>query len=679
VNAVALIAIGVPAALVARMLTVLVTLLCAGRARTCRWVALGGSMAASVLTVAVAIRVIMSGQSVDGALVRHAASGIVLAYAVTPLSAWFLLVLGLVAVPVAFYSAGYFAHAVRPSRTAVVGVAFNVMLGAVEIVFVADSVIAFLFAWEIMTLATAALVATEHQERSTRRAAYLYLVMSHVGTGCLVAGFLVLAAASGSVAFSTMLAGHVVSGSVRDGLFVLFLLGFGVKAGLIPLHVWLPEAHPAAPSSISALMSAVLITAGLYGLFKVCAFGLGVPTMRWGLTCMAIGTLSAILGVLYALTQHDVKRLLAYSTIENAGIIVLALGAAMVALAHDRADLATVAIAASLLHMLNHAVFKGLLFLGVGSVVMTTGTREIEQFGGLLRRMPWTGLCFLVGAMAISGLPLLNGFTSEWLTFQALLVGFASTPGLVRLNFPLGGAMLALTTALAAACFVRMFGISFLALPRSESASQAREAPFVMLAPQVFLAALCVALGLFPGVALRLLGGVLASLPGVAAHTHLAPQAIGMGSTLPSFDHVVPLMLAVTVLAALAGAALLTRRRDVHTRRVPTWGCGGELTAQAEYTATAFSKPLLMIFKAVYRPTREVEALAEVSPYFPREVRYRAAIEPTFERYVYGPLLRAVLRIANGMRVLQAGSLHAYLAYVLAFGVLLLLWLGGTS
>ena len=233
------------------------------------------------------------------------------------------MVLGPIAVPVAIYSGGYFAHAVPPSRTAFVGAAFNVLLGALEVVFVADGAIAFLFAWEMMTLATAALVATEHESRASRRAAYLYLVMSHVGTGCLVAGFLVLSLASGSLSFSQLLAGRVAAGPMRDALFALFSLGFSVKAGIIPLHVWLPEAHPAAPSSISALMSAVLITAGIYGLFRICAFGLGVPDVNWGLAFMAAGAVSAILGVLYALTQSDMKRLLAYSTIENAGLMVL--------------------------------------------------------------------------------------------------------------------------------------------------------------------------------------------------------------------------------------------------------------------------------------------------------------------------------------------------------------------
>jgi hydrogenase-4 component B len=330
--------------------------------------------------------------------------------------------------------------------------------------------------------------------------------------------------------------------------------------------------------------------------------------------------------------------------------------------------------------VLNHAVFKGLLFLGAGGVVMATGTRQIEQFGGLLRRMPWTGLFFLVGAMAISGLPPLNGFASEWLTFQAFLYGFrSSAEPLVHFLFPVGGALLALTTALAAACFVKAFGISFLALPRSRAAAEAHESPTVMLVPQAFLAALCVGLGLFPGLVLRALGAVMASLPGLQPRADMVRGALGMASGLESFDHVVPLMLGAAMLGGLAVAGFLTARGGVAARHVPTWGCGGELTARTEYTATAFSKPLMMIFRAVYRPTREVEALAEVSPYFPHEVRYRAEIEPTFERYVYGPLVRAVLRVAAGMKVLQAGSLHAYLAYVMALVVslVLLVWWRG--
>lgn len=669
---------GLPVALALRLGTIAATLLAARRPTVACRVAFLGSVIASLVTGLTAAAVLRGDSSVHGVLLLHRASGFAFTYAVDGLSAWFLMVLSVVAAPIAIFSIGYVGHPHFIRQSAFLGVAFNVLLGALEVVFAADGVITFLFAWELLTLATAALVATEHQERANRHAAGLYLVMSHVGTGCLIAGFLVLSAASGSLAFSAMLAGHVVSGPLGDGLFALFFLGFGVKAGIIPFHVWLPEAHPAAPTSISALMSAVLIKAGIYGIVRVCAFGLGVPKLSWGVFVVAMGALSAVLGVLYALMQHDLKRLLAYHSIENIGIILLGLGAGMTGLAYGRTDLASIGIAASLYHVLNHAVFKGLLFLGAGGVVMATGSRQIEEFGGLLRRMPWTGLFFLIGAMAISGLPPLNGFASEWLTFQAFLYGFrGSVEPLVYVLFSLAAAMLALTTALAAACFVKAFGISFLALPRSRQAADAHESPAVMLVPQGMLAALSLALGFFPGVVLRALSGVMTSLPGLQPQAGMAWGGLGMASGLESFDHVVPVMFGVAIVGGLAVAAALTMRVGATSaRRVPTWGGGGELAAHTEYTATAFSKPLMMIFRAVYRPTREVEALAEVSPYFLQEVRYRSAIEPTFERYVYGPLLRGVMRVADWMKVLQAGSLHAYLAYVIALVVslVLLVW-----
>jgi hydrogenase-4 component B len=668
-----------PAALIVHALAIVGTLATSRRARWCRRLTFGGSALASALTTAAAASVLASGQPLAGVLFAHEASGLVVDYVVTPLSAWFLIVLGAVEIPVVIYSIGYLAHAVRPARTATVGVGFNVLIAAVSVVFIANNVIGFLFAWEIMTLATAALVATEHETRSALRAAYLYLIMSHVGTGALVAAFFTLASLAGSMSFSDILTGAVVSGPFRDVLFALFFFGFGVKAGVIPLHVWLPEAHPAAPSSISALMSAVLIKAGIYGLFRVCAFGLGTPTAAWGLTCMGIGTLSAILGVLYALTQNDLKRMLAYSTIENAGIILLGLGAGMTMLATGRQELAVVAIAASLYHAMNHAAFKGLLFLGAGSVVMATSTRQLGAMGGLLRRMPWTGGFFLVGALAISGVPPLNGFASEWLTFQSLLLGFEFVPGLTRVNFPLAGALLALTSALAAVCFVKAFGIAFLALPRSAAAADAHESPATMLVPLGLLTGLCLTLGVCPGFVLAVLGGVTSSLPGLSSASALSRGALTMAVGSGPFGQVTPAALAVAIVGGLCMAAVLVvvTRVTRAVRRAPTWGCGGTLTPSTEYTATAFSKPLLMVFREVYRPTREVEALADVSPYFPTEVRYRVEIEPTFERHLYDPLVRGVFDVAERMKVLQAGSLHAYLSYVLLLGAALLIWLGG--
>jgi len=671
----------VPAALVVHGLTIAATLATARRSRWCLWTTFVGASVAVALSATAAWLVLAAGQRIGGVLFVHAASGLVVDYAVIPLSAWFLAVLGAVSIPVALYSVGYLPHAVPRTRFAAVGIAFNVVLAALEVVFVVNNVIGFLFAWELMTLATVSLVATEHESRTSRRAAYLYLIMSHVGTGALVAAFLALVSATGSLSFSAILNGTAVSGPGREILFWLFLFGFGVKAGVIPLHVWLPEAHPAAPSSISALMSAVLITAGVYGIFRVCAFGLGTPDVAWGLVCMGIGMVSAILGVLYALTQNDLKRLLAYSTIENAGIILLGLGAGMTMLATGRRELAVIAFAASLYHVINHATFKALLFLGAGNVVMAIATRQLEAMGGLLRRMPWTGALFLFGALAISGVPPLNGFISEWLTFQALLLGFEFVPGLTRVSFPLAGAFLAMTSALVAVCFVKAFGIAFLALPRSAAAETAHESPIVMRAALVALAGLSMVLGIFPGAVLGVLGRVTTSLAGLPSAGALSRGALSVAVGSGPFAQVTPAVLAVAVLGALAIAAtLVSGVRVVRViRRAPTWGCGGLLTPRTEYTATAFSKPLLMVFREIYRPTREVEALAEVSPYFPREVRYRVEIEPTFERHLYDPIVRGVLSIAERMKVLQAGSLHAYLSYVLLLGAALLYWLGGVG
>jgi len=669
-----MIVLALPAALLIRAALVLVTLLLTKRSDLARQVAFVGSAVASLVTALGAAQVLLTGSTGRATLFVHRASGWSMGFAVDALSAWFLLVLSLLAIPVAIYSLGYARRGRLGRRAPFMGAAFVVLIGAVELVCAAADAITFLFAWELMTLTSAALVATEHEQRESRRAAFLYLVMSHVATGLLIAGFLLAASTAGSLSFQTLFQGSLAGAPNRDLLFVLFFVGFGVKAGIIPLHVWLPEAHPAAPSSISALMSGVIIKTGIYGMVRICAFGLGTPRLSWGVVVLAVGGISAALGVLYALMQHDLKRLLAYHSIENVGIILLGLGAGMMALAAGRHEIAVIGVAASLYHVMNHAVFKGLLFLSAGGVVMSTGTRHIEHLGGLRTRMPWTASFFLLGAMAISGLPPLNGFASEWLTFQALLFGFfQSADPLVHILFPIGGALLALTTALAAACFVKAFGITFLARPRSRAAEQAQESPAVMLVPQGILAALCVVLGLFPGHVLRILRTVVSSLPGIQPVRDLAPGALAMGSGVGTFDRVTPMIFAVTMAAGVALAILLTRRRGAVTRRVPTWGCGGELTAANEYTATAFSKPVMMIFGALYRPTRSVEALADASPYYPREVRYRSEIEPTFERYVYRPLLRVVLGAADRLKVIQAGSLHAYLAYVMVLVVLLVL------
>ncbi len=642
----------------------------------CRWAAFLGAALASALAGGVAVGVLLSGRAVEGVLWPLAPSGLALSYRLGPLAAWFLAVFALLAAPVAVYSIGYLAHGATAGRSAFAGVTFNLLLAAVEAVFCAGDVVTFLLAWELMTLATTALVATEHEQAASRRAAFLYLVLSHVGAGCLLAGFLSLASAGGTLELRVLLAGGLAQGAWRDLLFALFFVGFGVKAGVMPLHVWLPEAHPAAPSSISALMSAGLVTTGIYGLVRVCALGLGTPAPGWGLVTLALGSLSAILGVLYALAESDLKRMLAFSTIENVGIVLVAVGAGMTGLSAGRPELAALGMAAALYHVLNHAAFKGLLFLGAGAVVTASGSRRLEDLGGLARRMPRTAALFVVGAAAISGLPLLNGFVSEWLVFQSLLAAFRAAARPTGVVFPLAAALLALTSALAATCFVKACGATFLALPRSAAAREAREVGGLMLLPQAGLALACLALGLAPGAVLAVLSRAWSQAAGAGQAPELARGLLAVAALPPAFDHLVPGLLLAGLAAGGGLALLLALSARVPVRRAPTWGCGGELTAHNEFSAAAFSKPALMVFRGIYRPTRDV-ARSESAPYFGQEVRYRSEIAAPFERYLYAPATRALLAVAERLRFIQAGSLHAYLAYVLVLGVALLWWLGG--
>jgi hydrogenase-4 component B len=388
--------------------------------------------------------------------------------------------------------------------------------------------------------------------------------------------------------------------------------------------------------------------------------------------------LSALLGVLYALMEHDLKRLLAYHSIENIGIILIGFGAAMIFRALGHPTLAAVALIAGLYHTLNHAIFKSLLFLGAGAVHHSTGTRNMEEMGGLIRRMPVTALCFLTGAIAISGLPPLNGFVSEWLTYQALLAGFGSTQTLTRVIFPIAGALLALTAALAAACFVKAFGISFLALPRSENAAQAHEAPLSMRLGMGFLAAGCLALGLGATWFLPVFDPITEQLIGARVSSALTAAngfAISAGTAHAGTVSTVGIAAMLVLLSAIPAFFWLVWGRAGRRATGPTWDCGlPGLTADNEYTATGFSKPIRMIFSALYRPRREIQAEYEVSPYYPTAIRFESEIEPSFEKRMYDPFRDWLYRMAGRMRSVQAGSIHAYLAYIFVALLALLLF-----
>jgi hydrogenase-4 component B len=592
------------------------------------------------------------------------------------LGAFFLVVIGLVGVPAAIYGFGYAASYTGRYSLRLLGAMLNVLLLALSVQVMADNALTFLIAWEGMSLAAYWLVLTEHDQPGTVRAGVWYIAMTHAGFAALIGMFLLLSNGELTTSFTAMrLGAAALAPLTRDAIFLLALFGFGAKAGIIPLHIWLPMAHPVAPSHVSALLSGVVIKMGVYGLLRVTLDLLGGGPVWWGGVVLGIGAVSALLGVLYALMEHDLKRLLAYHSVENIGIILIGMGAGLIFHTYGLLSLAALGFIGALYHTINHASFKGLLFLGAGSVLHATHTRNMEELGGLIKRMPWTALFFLIGSVAISALPPLNGFVSEWLIFQALLGGFAVPTPEVAVLMPVAVGMLALTSGLAAACFVKAFGITFLAIPRSHEAEHAHESPRSMLLGMGLLALACVGLGLAPFAAVPALGVVLAGLGGlpdtrttftlgVALHT-----GTGFGSMSPAL-----VALGLLLILGLVPLALLAVRVNRKLRVSNSWGCGriGQ-TPRMEYTATAFAEPLRRVFAELYRPTKELTIdFHPESKYFVQSIAYHSAITPWFEHVLYEPFLRTVRFAARQVRRLQSGSMYLYLMYVAVALVLLL-------
>jgi hydrogenase-4 component B len=597
------------------------------------------------------------------------------AFGIDRLSAFFIVVIAVGAIPTAVYAIGYTRHYTGKHSLGAMGFAFNVFVLAMILVTLARNVLTFLALWEIMSLASYFLMITEHEREETLRAGWLYFVMTHAGFAALLLGFLLLARGTGIMDFAGLSAAAAkLEAPERNLIFVLLAFGFGSKAGVIPLHVWLPRAHPAAPSHVSALMSGVMIKLGVYGLVRVAFDWLGIGSPWWGGAMLIVGAVSGVLGVLYALVDSDLKRLLAYSSIENIGIIMLGLGAGMLFQASRLPGLAALALIAALYHTLNHAAFKTLLFMGAGAVLHATSTRNMEALGGLIKRMPQTALFFLIGSLAIAALPPFNGFISEWLTFQALLLSFQIPAHTVNLTFALGIAALALTSGLAAACFVRAFGITFLALPRSEHAKGAREVSWTMRSAMALLALACMVFGVTPSLILAPLEATVFDLTAGHADMHFRLTAIVANE---EFGWVAPLAIGLGLVAFLLAIALALRwlGANRHDRYYETWGCGRALqTARFEYTATAFANPFKRVFALLYRPVvrLDIDAHAE-SRYFVRTIAYYHERRLIFEEALYTPLLRLIQTLARGARVMQSGNVHGYLAYILVALVALLI------
>jgi hydrogenase-4 component B len=571
---------------------------------------------------------------------------------VDPLSGYFLFVLGLVGAPALVFATRYLTP---DAQGRVIAGLTGVFLLVLALVLCARDPLTFLAAWELMTLVPAAIILVGRHDREARSSVYVYIALTHLmGAGTWIA-VLLLADAGTFGGESAIEAGS----STQIAIAVAALVGMGTKAGLVPLHTWLPRAHPIAPAHVSALMSGVMIKMAVYGLVRILVEWLGELPTWYGVVVLVVGGASAVIGVVYAIFQHELKRLLAFHSIENVGIIVLGLGACLLLHGQGEDQWAALALAAALLHTLNHAVFKGLLFLGAGAFEKAAGSLEIDRLGGLLRRMPLTGGAFLVGAMAIAGLPPLNGFASEWLTLQSLL----AVPANGGVGAGLAGAValgaLAATAALAVLCFVKVVGLVLLGQPRRARIEEAVEAPFPIWGAVGFLAVACIVLGIIPG----LLTGPLAGL--APWPTDDAPSAaieVPWNDSLPAPGIALVLLVGTALLVVARG-----RRRAAPA---PSWACGQLLGPELAWTSAGFTKPLRLVLEAVLRPTRDISR--SVHRGVLQEVRYEGHVPHLFDTHGFRPITQVGLWAAARARRLQSGSLTAYVAYLVALVILLL-------
>lgn len=584
------------------------------------------------------------------------------------LAAFFLGIIALVATTSSLYGFSYQKHFYGKYNLGTFGFFYNIFVLSLMLVTMADQALFFLLVWECMSLASYFLVIFERDKGANIKAGFLYLLMTHVGTLFITLSFFLAHKATGSFDFATWraAAGTIVP-TLQFLIFLCALVGFGIKAGIIPVHIWLPGAHSAAPTHVSALLSGVMLKTAIFMFVRFFFdFFPGAP-MEWGLAFIVLGGISSLLGVLYALSEHDIKRLLAYHSIENIGIILLGLGSGIVFFALGLETFALFALAAALYHTMNHAIFKALLFLGAGSVAAATGTRHMEHYGGLIRVMPYTAFFFLIGSLAISAFPPFNGFASEWLTFQAMFVGIGGTGVLVKSVFIFGIASLAFTGGLAAACFVKAFGTTFLARAR-HAFPAVHESGLSMLIAMGILALLTLVLGVFSALVIAGLIGIIASIGLTDPVTLQFPFTQFIDARL-EFADILPLdqvaIVLTIVLAFVAGIVTwFTRDRQVVISR--TWDCGTSLTPRTEITATSFSRSIVTIFRGILRPTKQtaIEYHDENMRYFIKSQEVTTAIEDPYRKYIYQPINRVLHRVALFMRRIHGGNINVYVLYV---------------
>jgi formate hydrogenlyase subunit 3/multisubunit Na+/H+ antiporter MnhD subunit len=634
-----------------------------GRRPAASWLGASTCTLASAAALVASARVIVSGQTEDLLLPWPIPFGS-FHVGLDGLSAFFAMVIALVSALAAIYGVSYLKPRQAEKNLGGTWFFFNLLTVSMLLVVAARDAVLFLMAWEIMALTSFFLVMFEGDRAETLTAGWTYLIATHLGTAFLLAMFALLGGGGTGMDFARL---QAASPGAAGACFLLALVGFGTKAGFVPLHVWLPQAHPAAPSHVSAVMSGVMIKTGIYGLLRALTF-LGPPELWWGWTLVGIGAVSGILGVLLALAQHDLKRLLAYHSVENIGIIALGIGLGLIGLTAGDPATAVLGMLGGIMHVLNHAVFKGLLFLGAGSILHATGSRNIEQLGGLIRRMGTTGATFLIGSAAISGLPPLNGFVSEFLIYAGAFGTLAGKPGAGAAALPALVVILALAMigGLAAACFAKAFGIAFLGEPRSAHAEGAHEAPIGMRLPMIALAALCAGIGLLGALA------VTAAAPAAAVllpAVDVLPQVRRVQLWLGPVSAGAGLLLVLTAGLAAVRHRLLSGRT---IGRTVTWDCGyAAPTARMQYTASSFASPLLSSFRLILRPGTRLDAPHGM---FPAQASLHTRVEDTFERHVFNPAFRLARTLALRLHWLQAGPSQLYVLYVAMAVLVLLVW-----
>src|SRR5215471_9115962 len=585
------------------------------------------------------------------------------------LSAFFLAVVNLGAAAASLFALGYGRHEDAPRRVLPFYPAF---LAGMSIVVLADDAFTFLVSWEFMSLSSWALVMAHHRVADNVRAGYVYLIMASFGTLALLLTFGLLAGADGGYAFADIRGAHP-SATLAASILILALIGAGSKAGLVPLHVWLPLAHPAAPSHVSALMSGVMTKVAVYGFVRIVFDLIGTPAWWWSMVVLALGGVTATMGVLYALMQHDLKRLLAYHTVENIGIIFIGLGLALAFKAHGMAWAAALALTAGLLHVFNHSIFKSLLFFGAGAVLTSTGERDMEHLGGLIHRMPQTAFVFLVGCAAISALPPLNGFVSEWLTFQAILLSPQLPSWGLKLLVPAVGALLALSAALAAACFVKAFGVTFLGRPRTPAAAKARETDSNSLAAMFALAALCLVAGILPGIFIDALAPVTHALVGESMPHQSGLDwltIVPIAESRSSYNGLL-VFIFVTLSGSIAAFAIHRLASD-KLRRGPVWDCGyPDPSPVTQYTASSFAQPIRRVYGTAVFRAREIGEMPPPGSIAPARLTVELR-DPIWDA-LYAPVAGAIGFATERINILQFLTIRRYLSLVFTALVFLLL------